>query len=153
MSDLTLEPAAHEDLAAIGRLLEELIAAVENDASFDSGHALQNCRTMMDDANSHMIVAKERRTVAGFISFTTRKTLLHSEPSGLVDELVVAENYRGRGIGHRLIEAAISKCKELGCSEIEVSTEKSNTAARRFYARCGFQEEAVLLELHLDEGD
>ena len=35
------------------------------------------------------------------------------------------------------------------CYELEVSTEKSNTAAKWFYKACGFSEDAVLLEMDL----
>jgi hypothetical protein len=37
----------------------------------------------------------------------------------------------------------------LGCCELEVSSLKSNTAARDFYKKCGFEEEALLLEMDL----
>jgi deoxycytidylate deaminase len=40
-------------------------------------------------------------------------------------------------------------CCRLGCVELEVSTEKTNAAARRFYRQCGFDEDAVLLEMAL----
>lgn len=45
---------------------------------------------------------------------------------------------------------AIEKCRELDCCEVEVSIEKSNEGARAFYKRCGFQEDAVLLEFQID---
>jgi GNAT superfamily N-acetyltransferase len=75
---------------------------------------------------------------------------MHPRPSGLIDELVVKETSRGSGIGKQLVQAAISRCRELGCSELEVSTEKSNVKARQFYKTCGFEEDAVLLELDLE---
>ena len=75
---------------------------------------------------------------------------MHPGPSGLIDELVVSESSRGRGIGKKLIEAVTEKCRELGCSEVEVSTEQSNTAARQFYKSCGFDGESVLLEMDLE---
>jgi GNAT superfamily N-acetyltransferase len=68
----------------------------------------------------------------------------------LIDELVVAKTYRGRGIGKVLIEAATDKCRELGCCEVEVSTEMTNDKARAFYKSCGFKEDSVLLEYDLD---
>lgn len=77
--------------------------------------------------------------------------MMHPGPSGLIDELVVSKSSRGAGIGKQLIQAVIDKCRESGCYEVEVSTEKSNTKARRFYKTCGFEEDAVLLELGLIE--
>ena len=153
MSNTIVRPAEREDFAAIKGLLQELIEAVQDEEFFDIDYAMQNCGAMVDDATSYIIVAEERNAVVGFINFTTRKTLVHRGPSGLIDELVVAKTHRGRGVGHRLVEAAVSRCRELGCSEIEVSTETSNMNARRFYVSCGFKEDAVLLELHFDATD
>jgi ribosomal protein S18 acetylase RimI-like enzyme len=89
----------------------------------------------------------------GFINFSTRRTTMHLAPSGLIDELVVSRRSRGTGIGKHLIQSAVDRCRELGCCEVEVSTEKSNTRARRFYRACGFEEDAVLLELDLDNSE
>jgi GNAT superfamily N-acetyltransferase len=89
--------------------------------------------------------------VVGFVNFTTRKTIIHPSESGLVDELIVSREYRGKGIGRRLVSAVVDKCRELGCCELEVSTLMSNEKARAFYKQCGFAEEAVLLEMDLLE--
>jgi GNAT superfamily N-acetyltransferase len=83
------------------------------------------------------------------LDFCVRRTAAHPAPSALIDEVVVDERMRGRGVGRKLIEAAVSEARRMGCCEIEVSTERSNGAARRFYAECGFDEESVLLEKDL----
>jgi ribosomal protein S18 acetylase RimI-like enzyme len=103
----------------------------------------------MQDPDNYMLVAKDNEHILGFVNFTTRKTIMHPGPSGLIDELVVSKSSRGSGIGKRLIAAVIERCRELGCCEVEVSTEKSNARARRFYKSCGFDEDAVLLEIDL----
>jgi len=95
------------------------------------------------------LVAEINGAIIGLIHFTIRKTLLHSGPSGLIDELVVTRSYRSRGIGGQLIDAATQKCKQLGCCEVEVSTEFANTNAREFYRKCGFEERGVILEKDL----
>jgi GNAT superfamily N-acetyltransferase len=93
-------------------------------------------------------MAKVQGKLVGLIHFTVRRTITHARPSGLIEELVVARGHRGRGIGKRLVAAAADKCRELGCEELEVSTEKANVRAREFYRKCGFQEDAVLMEMH-----
>lgn len=67
----------------------------------------------------------------------------------MVDELVVTKEYRGKGVGRQLMLAAIDKCKRIGCCEIEVSTERTNVTATKFYRKCGFEERGTLLELDL----
>jgi len=142
--------ATESDLLAIVHLLAELVDVIDNSEGIDLQRVPENCRILLNDVNSHFLVAKVEGAVVGFINLTTRRTALHSGPSGLIDELIVAESHRGRGIGRRLVSAAIEKCRQLGCCEVEVSTEKTNTKAREFYNRCGFEEIGVLLEISVD---
>ena len=150
MSDkVRIVPAAETDLPSIKTLLAELMEAMTSAEGFDVDQSIENCRKLMHDPAHHMLVARYNEHILGFVNFTTRKTIMHPAPSGLIDELVVSESSRGSGIGKQLITAVIDKCRELGCCEVEVSTEKSNARARRFYKSCGFDEEAVLLEIDL----
>ena len=141
--------ARESELPAIERLLEQLVEAVERREGIDLRKIGANCRALIHAPGSHVLVARLEGRIVGFINFTLRDTVLHAKPSGLIDELVVAGDCRGRGVGRRLVEAAIEKCRELGCSEIEVGTEKVNRKARAFYRRLGFEENAVLLEREL----
>jgi ribosomal protein S18 acetylase RimI-like enzyme len=149
-SNITIGPATEADLPSIKPLLLELMDAMDNAEGFYIDQAVENCHVLIKDPASHILLAKDKDAVVGFINFTTRKTLMHPGLSGLIDELVVSSSHRGLRIGENLLLAAIEKCRELGCCEVEVSTEKSNTRAREFYRRCGFEEDAVLLEINLE---
>ncbi|MFZ0034256.1 MAG: GNAT family N-acetyltransferase [Sedimentisphaerales bacterium] len=146
---VSIVEAKESDLPAIKGLLAELVNAIQDSESLDINKAMGNCRILLNDANCNLLVAKVGDSVVGFINFTTRKTALHLAPSGLIDELIVSEKYRGQGIGRQLISAAVDKCRQLGCCEIEVSTEKTNTKAREFYKSSGFEDVSILLEMHL----
>ncbi len=148
--EIIIKPALESDLPSIKPLLLELMDAMENTAGFDVEHSIENCRTLLGEPSNYMLVARDGDEILGFINFTTRKTIMHPGPSGLIDELVVAESSRGLGVGKQLIRAVADRCREIGCSEVEVSTETSNADARRFYKSCGFNEEAVLMELELE---
>jgi len=141
--------ATENDLPTVGRLLADLVAVLDDTEGIDANVAARNCRHLLSDAAAHLLVAEEDGTAVGFISFSVRQTVLHRGPSGLIDELVVAGKYRGRGIGSMLVMAAGAECRRLGCCEIEVSTEKTNREAAEFYRRCGFAERGVLLEADL----
>ncbi len=94
-------------------------------------------------------MAEHGKTVVGFVHFVTRGTVTHRGLSGLIDEFVVAKGFREAGIGRRLLLASIQRCRELGCCEVEVSTERTNKSARAFYRSCGFEERGILLERDL----
>jgi ribosomal protein S18 acetylase RimI-like enzyme len=61
----------------------------------------------------------------------------------------VTKECQGRGVGQQLVLATIEKCKQLGCCEVEVSTEKTNVKARNFYKKCGFNKREILFEVDL----
>jgi ribosomal protein S18 acetylase RimI-like enzyme len=136
------------DLPATGPLIAELIETLEDSSGFDLDRAMENCRALVGRPDHALMLAQIEGTACGFVHLTTRQSILHDRPTALIDELVVARAFRGQGIGRLLIEAAIGRCRELGCCEVEVTTESSNRKARAFYRRCGFDEEGVLFELH-----
>jgi GNAT superfamily N-acetyltransferase len=149
MNDILIRSATKSDLPAIEKLLEDLTNAMNDTEGIDTGIALKNCERLLNNAGPHFLVAAREGTPVGFINFAVRQTVLHQSPSALIDELVVAEEYRGKGVGRRLVQAAIEKCRQLGCCEVEVSTEKTNLKAREFYKQGGFEEIGTLFEVDL----
>ena len=149
MTDIIIREAKESDLLTIGKLTLELIEAMGDTEGIDIKLIAENCRNLLSEANSYILVAEIEGVVVGFINFTTRKTILHRGLSGLIDELIVAKSYRGKGIGKQLLSSVIEKSRQLGCCEVEVSTEKTNIKAREFYRQCGFTERGVLFEIDL----
>ena len=149
MTDIIIREARETDLLTIRKLTLELIEAMGNTEGIDIKLIAENCQYFLSEANSHILVAVIEDVVVGFINFTTRKTISHRGLSGLIDELIVAKSYRGKGVGKQLLSSAIEKSRQLGCCEVEVSTEKTNIKAREFYRQCGFTERGVLFEIDL----
>jgi ribosomal protein S18 acetylase RimI-like enzyme len=149
VKDILIRKAKKSDLPAIGKLLAELVNAMDDTEGIDIGIALKTCEQLLNHVKSHFLVAEIGASLVGFINFTVRQTLLHQSPSGLIDELVVTKEYRGKGVGKQLVLATLEKCRQLGCCEVEVSTEKTNVKAREFYRKCGFEERGTLFEVDL----
>ena len=149
MTDIIIREARESDLLTIGKLTLELIEAMGNTEGIDIKLIAENCRNLLNEVNSHILVAEIEGVVVGFVNFTTRKTILHRGLSGLIDELIIAKSYRGKGIGKQLLSSAIEKSRQLGCCEVEVSTEKTNIKARGFYRQYGFTERGMFFEMDL----
>ncbi|MCR4403667.1 MAG: GNAT family N-acetyltransferase [Firmicutes bacterium] len=96
------------------------------------------------------LVAEACGRVIGLVSYHIHPNLYHSGPTALIEECVVSEDSRGRGVGEELVAAAIEAAKRAGCEEISVSTMFENEGTQRFYRRLGFGDEALLLEMHFD---
>ena len=149
MNRVTIRNARKSDLPAINPLIFQLISTLDKKVDIDPEFVSRNSRSLLRSPGSHFLVAEDGRTVVGFVHFTTRGTVTHRGLSGLVDELVVAKDFREAGIGRRLLRGSVQRCRALGCCEVEVSTERTNKSARAFYKSCGFEERGILLERDL----
>lgn len=58
---------------------------------------------------------------------------------GFINDLVVSEEYRGQGIGTRLIEKAELFFKEQGCDYTQLEVFAPNREALAFYQKLGFE--------------
>jgi GNAT superfamily N-acetyltransferase len=150
-SDIQVIQATPGDLPVLEGLIGELFEAMVEPPAGGLRDAVANCRALVADPTHGVLVARIGGVVVGMLNFTTRRTIAHARPSALIDELVVSRSHRGRGVGSRLVEEAADRARALGCEELEVSTESSNSKARAFYINCGFDEESVLLERQLGE--
>ena len=60
-------------------------------------------------------------------------------PAGIVENVIVAPEYRGRGVGKRMMEYAMERCREAGCYKLTLSSNMNRLGAHRFYESLGFQ--------------
>ncbi|MFX0137948.1 MAG: GNAT family N-acetyltransferase [Candidatus Hodarchaeota archaeon] len=149
MNNIIIRNALEKDLPFVENLINELIASLDDKEGIKKDSAIKNFKKILKDSNSNFLIAEIDKRVVGFINFITRKTLLHSGLSGLIDELIVSQEYQNKGIGQYLIQKAIEECKKLGCYEMEVSTEFENKKAIGFYKKIGFEERGILFEKDL----
>jgi len=146
MNNILIRRAIESDMPMIKKLAIELIESMANRQGISEDVVLNNCEHLIKSPNSYILLAVVNGKAIGLINFTIRKTILHPGLSSLVDELVVLRSYRRKGVGKELIHATIEECKKLGCCEVEVNTEFTNTNGREFYKGCGFEERGVILE-------
>jgi ribosomal protein S18 acetylase RimI-like enzyme len=56
-----------------------------------------------------------------------------------IEDVVVDEKARGKGVGEALCNKAIEEAREIGAKTIELTSRPSREAANRLYQRLGFQ--------------
>jgi len=77
----------------------------------------------------------------GFISVSLHPQLRLRGRIATIDELIVAEAWRKKGVGSRLLATAIARAKELQAKRIELATFADRSEAERdFFKRNGFTE-------------
>lgn len=63
-------------------------------------------------------------------------------PTGLrawIEDVVVDEAARGRGIGNKLNQVALDRARERGATTVDLTSRPSREAANRLYQRMGFE--------------
>lgn len=80
------------------------------------------------------IVALEKGNVIGYASIHYIKKI--TRKSGIIEDVVVKENQRGKGIGKLLVNNLIEKAKKNNCDKIILSSSEKNL---KFYEKLGFK--------------
>ena len=142
--DIHLEQAreaSEELLTAMQRLMAQLTAqpspdAVELDEMLSSG------------ATALFLARQADKSIIGMAALTIFRV-----PSGLkawIEDVVVDEAQRGKGIGQALTEACITHARTRGVSSIHLTSNPRRIAANKLYQKLGFQRhETNLYQLKL----
>lgn len=103
-------------------------------------------RTLLEDATHEIaLVAEEGDAIAGSCLFVRDEIEPAHDLGPWLAGLVVAEPFRGRGIGRRLVSAVEAHCANLDCRMIYLYTHD----AEGFYAAIGWQ----VVERFVDQGE
>ena len=76
---------------------------------------------------------------AGVLVLRTTPTLSGADDWAEITEMYVRPQFRRRGIGRALMEAALDYGRQRGCREFHLLVDPSNKAGQAFYAELGFQ--------------
>jgi ribosomal protein S18 acetylase RimI-like enzyme len=64
-------------------------------------------------------------------------------PAGILHDIIVDPECRGRGVGRLLFEAVLEYVRSHGLAQLVLSTAEKNEAAQRFFASVGFRRTMV----------
>lgn len=141
---IAIDDATPSDIPALCDLLG-LLFAQEADFTPDRARQERGLRLILDDARvGAILVARESGQVVGMVNLLfTISTALGARVL-LLEDMIVRPDHRGRGVGLKLIEAAIARATREGCARITLLTDEDNTQAQWFYARAGFRRSAMI---------
>jgi GNAT superfamily N-acetyltransferase len=91
------------------------------------------------DPNSQLFVATLDEAVVGCLQLTVIPGLSYRGiRRALVEDVRVAQSYRGRGLGGHLLSYAEAQATDLGCGLVELFVHSNRNDAHRFYERARY---------------
>jgi ribosomal protein S18 acetylase RimI-like enzyme len=149
---MDIQPALATDIPALCHLLA-LLFAQEADFRPDTERQRQALAMLLADPSAgRLLVCREGGTVTGMVSLLLTVSTAEGGRAALLEDLVVAPAARGRGVGTRLLRAALALARDLGCLRVTVLTDHDNAHAKALYRAHGFTASAMqVLRLHLPD--
>jgi len=143
--------ATDDDIPQLCELLNVLFS---QEAEFQADNKLQaaGLRQIIDfPERGQILVLRDGQSIIGMVNLLFTVSTALGGRVAILEDIVVRPQYRGKGAGHMLMEAAIGLVKSSGCRRITLLTDATNEAAQRFYRRHGFNiSEMVPMRLFLD---
>ena len=133
LSQITIAPAltANDDLVeAMGVLMPQLTTT-------RAPPSAEQLAAIVASPSTTLLVARFAGKIAGSLA-----VVIFDVPSGrraAVEDLVVSESARGRGIGRQLLERALDVARGQGAVKIALTSRPSRVAANALYKRTGFE--------------
>lgn len=118
---------------------------------FDPDVAGPALATLLDDPTLGQVwlIAVDGQPV-GYLVLAFGYSLEYGGRTAVLDELFVAEAYRGRGLGTRALQFAAGECRKLGLRALQLEVERHNQDAQRLYRGAGFVDhDRYLMSLRL----
>jgi ribosomal protein S18 acetylase RimI-like enzyme len=130
----TAQPA---DLDSLVSLLAALFA-IEEDFVFDELRQRRGLALMLENERSCVLVAEVEGQVIGMCTGQVMVSTAEGGLSLLVEDVVVDEQWRGRGVGRLLMEAISDWARANKVSRLQLLADRNNIPALGFYRSLGW---------------
>jgi ribosomal protein S18 acetylase RimI-like enzyme len=109
--------------------------------------------TQLEDPDKAVLVAEDNGDVIGyaFAAVEGYDYMALRGPAGVLHDVIVDPEHRGRGVGRLLIDAALGFFRSRGVPRVVLSTAERNEEAQRLFARMGFRRTMIEMTRELDD--
>jgi GNAT superfamily N-acetyltransferase len=134
---LQIRAATSADLPAVLQLYAQ--------PDFDGGNVLpiDEAERLLERFSAYpdytLYVAEQSDEIVGSFALLVMDNIGHrGAPSGIVEDVVVAAAWHGRGVGHAMMNFAQARCREKHCYKLALSSNAKRERAHAFYESLGF---------------
>ena len=143
-TNVIIQQATKADLPAIIELMKALTLTT---STAESGRTPQPAdferifEQIAGDPNRRLFVAQVDGQIVATADLLIAPNISHRGlPWATLENVVVAENMRQRGIGRKLLQHIIDTARQSGCYKICLSSDKRRTEAHNLYQSLGFDQ-------------
>lgn len=140
---ISLRRATFDDTVFLAGLWQQILRRADpQDQVADLELIIKNCE---DSAEQRLVVADYDGEPAGAVLLClTTLSPLNLEPAVRALAPSVDPRFRRRGVGHTLMEAAVTYAEELGVGHVLTAAAHDSRQSNRFMARLGLGQQAML---------
>ncbi len=131
MTVAPLSSVTTEAIRDLSLLIRELRSNVE-----ETSVTAENIQEVLDDKNAVLMVAKDNERIIGMAALYILPKL--GKRNSIVEDVFVLEEYRGQGIGEKLMLALIDEARKRKATSISLTSRPSRIVAHKLYEKLGF---------------
>jgi GNAT superfamily N-acetyltransferase len=148
---LRVRVATHDDVEAMTGLLQALFA-IETDFDFRPDKTRRGLEMLLARPEQGLaLVVDDNGKVVGMGTLQLLVSTAEGGVVGLVEDIVIDESRRGRGLGRLLLQSLEQWAVARGASRLQLLADRHNRPALAFYAALGWSAtELVALRRKLD---
>ncbi|GAB6069211.1 GNAT family N-acetyltransferase [Thiomicrorhabdus hydrogeniphila] len=135
---MKIRAAERKDIPEMIQLLKDLFE-IEVDFEFSPEKHHAGLSAIIMDKNCGAVVAEnDHKNIVGMCMAQWVISTATGQKSAWMEDLIVAHEYRGKGIGKQLIESIQGWAIEQGCNRIQLVYDLANQPAITFYEKAKF---------------
>lgn len=133
VNKMEIRKAKIEDFDEILGLVHQLSPLKEGEGEVDLGVF----KKIIHDENHEIYVVDSDKGLIGTGMLLVQLNLSHGgRPSGHIENVVVDEKQRGKGVGKKIVDFLLDRAKERNCYKVILNCKEKNIS---FYEECGMK--------------
>ncbi len=130
--------AVHADIESMVSLLGELFV-MEQDFFPDAEAQKRGLQMILDDPSTARILVADAGGIVGMCVVHRRISTFYGAVATVLEDVIVKKEFRGRGIGRLLLNAAGQHSSQQGQKHLQLLMDSENSAAESFYLANGWK--------------
>ncbi len=142
-SQIVIRPACNRDVDVLVSLLD-ILFCIEEDFISNATRQRKGLLLLLNDERSIVLVAEKGREIIGMCTGQLVISTAEGGNAVLVEDMVVAFDHRGMGIGRKLAESMLIWAEEKRATRLQLLADCTNKSALVFYEKTGWQKTRLI---------